>query len=95
VIASAFQVVVFLERRRQPDGSVRRSVTEIVEVNGFVTDGQVNQRPIFRVKDGRLQWTGNWPHERIKRRLYEAGFSDDDIQGALGGRGEWWRRGED
>jgi pilus assembly protein CpaF len=95
VIASAFQVVVFLERRRQPDGSVCRHVTEIVEVNGFVTDGVVNQRPIFRVKDGRLQWTGNWPHERIKRRLYEAGFSDDDIQGALGGHGEWWRRGED
>ncbi|NJM40708.1 MAG: hypothetical protein HC853_08020 [Anaerolineae bacterium] len=45
VIAAAFQCVVFLERRRQPDGSYRRFVTQITEVNGLVNDGVTVQNP--------------------------------------------------
>jgi pilus assembly protein CpaF len=91
VISSAFQTIVFLERRRQPDGSFRRFVTEIDELNGFVSDGQVNQKSIFRLRDNQLLWTGNWPHERIKRRILEAGFADRDVQDALSGRRILWR----
>ena len=93
IVAAAFQQVVFLERRRQPDGSFQRTVTELVELNGFVSDGVINQKPIFRLQNGRLEWTKNWPHERTKRRLLDAGFTDKDIQDALAGRREMWRGG--
>jgi pilus assembly protein CpaF len=92
IVAAAFQCVVFLERRRQPDGSFRRFVSEIVELNGFVSDGVINQKSLFRMQDGQLEWTRNWPHERIKRRLHEAGFTDRDIQDALMGRVDMWRQ---
>jgi pilus assembly protein CpaF len=99
VIASAFQCVVFLERRRQPDGSFHRYVTQITEVNGFVTDNTTVQKPLFRL-DGSpstsfgagLRWTQQWPHERIKRRIHDAGFSDADIEAALTGRARLWER---
>jgi pilus assembly protein CpaF len=98
VIASAFQCVVFLERRRQPDGSFRRFVTQITEVNGFVTDNTTVQKPLFRFEGSDpstsfgagLLWTQQWPHERIKRRIHDAGFSEDDIEAALTGRVRLW-----
>jgi len=30
-------------------------------------------------------------HERIKRRMFDVGFTDKDIQDALAGRREMWR----
>lgn len=90
IVAAAFQYIVFLERRRQPDGSFHRAVTEIVELNGFVSDGVVNQKPIFLYQNGRLEWTKNWPHERIKRRFFDAGFTDRDVQDALSGQVALW-----
>jgi hypothetical protein len=90
--------VVFLERRRQPDGSFRRHVTQITEVNGFVTDNTTVQKPLFRFEGSDpstsfgagLRWTQQWPHERIKRRIQDAGFSEDDIEAALTGRARLW-----
>ena len=92
IIASAFQCVVFLERRRQLDGSYRRFVTQINEVNGFVSDGITNQKPLFKQAstNGELIWTGQWPHERIKKRLAYAGFSEQDLSDALQGRSRPW-----
>ncbi|NJM41948.1 MAG: Flp pilus assembly complex ATPase component TadA [Anaerolineae bacterium] len=91
IIASAFQCVVFLERRRQADGGYRRCVTQINEVNGFVADGVSNQLPLFQFADGALMWTGNWPHPRIVKRIRDAGFDESVIQDALQGRRELWR----
>lgn len=91
VIASAFQCVVFLERRRQPDGSFKRFVTQINEVNGHVVDGVTVQKPLFVFENGQLCWTRQWPHERIKRRIHDAGFSDADIERALVGIDQLWR----
>jgi len=82
-VASAFQLVIFLERIRQADGAYRRYVTEIVELNGFVSDGVVNQKKLFALQNGKLAWTQHWPHERTRRRLLEAGFTDRDIEEAL------------
>jgi pilus assembly protein CpaF len=90
VIASAFQCVIFLERRRQPDGAFRRFVTQITEVNGFVSDNVTVQKPLFRFEQGELRWTQQWPHERIKGRIHDAGFSDDDIHAALTGCARLW-----
>lgn len=90
VIASAFQCVVFLERRRQPDGSFKRFVTQINEVNGHVVDSVTVQKPLFQFEDGQLHWTRQWPHERIKRRVHDAGFDDNDIESALTGAGRMW-----
>ena len=90
IVAAAFQYIVFLERRRQPDGSFHRTVAEIVELNGFVSDGLINQKPLFQTQNGKLEWTKNWPHERIKSRFYDAGFTDRDIQDALSGRVALW-----
>lgn len=73
VIASAFQMVVFIERKRQPDGSFRRFVSQINEVNGFVSDGVTVQKPLFRYEDGELRWTNQWPHDRISKRITNAG----------------------
>ena len=90
IIASAFQCVVFAERRRQPDGSFRRYVAQITEVSGVVSDGVTAQKPLFRFEDGELRWTKQWPHERIRRRIHEAGFSDRDIEAALTGGTRLW-----
>ena len=90
VISSAFQCVVFLERRRQPDGSFKRFVTQINEVNGHVVDSVTVQKPLFHFEDGQLHWTRQWPHERIKRRIHDAGFDDSDIESALTGAGRMW-----
>ena len=90
IIASAFQCVVFAERRRQVDGSFRRFVTQITEVSGVVSDGVTALKPLFRFEDGELRWTKQWPHERIRRRIHEAGFSDRDIEAALTGRARLW-----
>jgi Flp pilus assembly CpaF family ATPase len=90
IIASAFQCVVFLERHRQPDGSFRRFVTQINEVNGMVSDGVTNQKQMFRFDNGKLIWTKQWPHDRIKRRMAEHGFSEEDIRKALEGRWQPW-----
>lgn len=95
IIAQAFQVIVFLQRRRQPDGSFRRGVVEIMECNGYVRDGKINLVPIFALSPaGRLEWTGHRPHERIKRRIFDAGFSEQDIEDALNGRAQHWRSRE-
>jgi len=91
VIASAFQCVVFLERRRQPDGSFKRYVTQINEVNGHVVDGVTVQKPLFIFDDGQLQWTRQWPHERIKHRIHDAGYTDADIEAALSGQRQFWK----
>lgn len=90
IIASAFQCVVMLERRRNPDGSYQRLVTQINEVNGFISDGMAQQKPLFRLVDGQLKWTRQWPHDRLKRRILDAGFSEKDIQDALEGRTRLW-----
>jgi pilus assembly protein CpaF len=82
-VAAAFQLIVFLQRMRLPNGSFARFVTEIVELNGLVGDGVVQQRKLFAWQAGRLEWTRQWPHERTKRRLFEAGFSDRDIESAF------------
>ena len=79
VIASAFQIVVFLERQRMPDGSYRRLVTQINEVNGLVSDGVINQKQLFRMEGGQLVWTKAWPHERVRRRLGEANVSENTL----------------
>jgi Flp pilus assembly CpaF family ATPase len=91
LIASAFQVAVFLERRRLTDGSFKRSVAAINEHNGLVTDGNIHRQPMFTMQQGVLAWTKLWPHERIKRRLFDAGFHDVDIESALTGRAKLWQ----
>jgi Flp pilus assembly CpaF family ATPase len=91
LIASAFQVAVFLERRRQPDGSFRRFVTAINEHNGLVTEGNIQRQPMFAMQNGVLIWTKLWPHERIKRRMADASFNDSDIESALTGRVRLWQ----
>ena len=90
-VASAFQCVVFLKRVRQPDGSIKRFVTEIAELNGFVQNGRINQQSLFKWKDGALAWTHNWPDGRIKTRILGAGFSETHIEAALTGRAQLWR----
>jgi pilus assembly protein CpaF len=90
VIAAAFQCVVFLERRRQLDGSYRRLVTQITEVNGLVADGVTVQKPMFTFSSGELVWTKQWPHERLLRRLSEHGFTQRDIELALQGKARLW-----
>ncbi|NJM42123.1 MAG: CpaF family protein [Anaerolineae bacterium] len=90
VIASAFQMVVFIERRRQPDGSFKRFVTQINEINGFVSDGVTVQKPLFRYENGELRWSQQWPHDRIKKRILDAGFVERDIEQALTGRARFW-----
>ena len=90
IIAAAFQCVVFMERRRLADGSYRRTVTQINEVNGFVNDGLTVQKPLFQWASGELRWSNQWPHERLKARIHEAGFSDRDIEAALAGRARLW-----
>ena len=90
VIAAAFQCVVYLERRRQPDGSYRRFVTQITEVNGLVADGVTVQKPIFTFSGGALVWTKQWPHERILRCLFEHGFTNRDVEQALTGNTRFW-----
>jgi len=82
-VATAFQLVVFLQRVTNPDGSYSRRVTEIVEFNGFVTDSMVNQRRLFAWQNGRLEWTRQLPHERILRRFHDAGYTTHDIEAAL------------
>lgn len=91
LIASAFQVAVFLERRREPDGSFRRYVAAINEHNGLVTDGNIHRQPMFTMQSGVLTWTKLWPHERIKRRITDAGFSNVEIEAALTGRARLWQ----
>ena len=90
-VASAFQCVVFLKRVRQPDGSIKRFVTEIAELNGFVQNGRINQQSLFKWKDSALAWTHNWPDGRIKTRILGAGFSETHIEAALTGRAQLWR----
>ena len=90
IIASAFQCVVFMERRRLSDGSYRRTVTQINEVNGYVSDGLTVQKPLFLFEGGELSWSNQWPHDRLKRHIFEAGFSDRDIEAALTGRARLW-----
>ncbi len=91
IIASAFQCIVFLERRRRPDGSFQRYVTQITEVNGLVSDGLTAQKPLFRFADGELRWTQQWPHDRIRQRIHDAGFTDRDIEAALTGQAHMWQ----
>ena len=55
--------------------------------NGLVSDEVVNQKQLFRFINGRLEWTRQWPHERIKRRIAEAGFGEEQVRAALEGRG--------
>jgi pilus assembly protein CpaF len=86
LIASAFQVVVFLERRRMPNGAFQRRVTAIHELNGLIGEGAIHRTVVFEQRDGALTWTGNWPHDRIKRRIHDAGFTQSDIEAALQGR---------
>jgi hypothetical protein len=43
------------------------------------------------MQNGMLTWTKLWPHERIKRRMRDAGFSDSDIEAALTGRVKLWQ----
>ena len=90
-VASAFQVVVFLKRVRQPDGSTRRFVTEITELSGFVQNGRISQQKLFERQGGALTWTRSWPHERIKTRILDAGFSQAHIEAALNGTRRLWR----
>ena len=92
-VASAFQCVVFLRRFPQPDGSFRRCVIEIAELNGFVNDGVVNQKLLFKLTNGRLEWTRQWPHERTRQRILDAGFTQGDIEAALAGRAQLWQSG--
>jgi len=92
VIASAFQMVVFIERRRLPDGSFKRFVSQINEVNGFVSDEVTVQKPLFRYDFGELRWTNQWPHERISKRMIDAGFTENDIEQALSGRARFWEQ---
>ncbi len=80
VIASAFQIVVFLERQRMPNGSYRRLVTQINEVNGLVRDGVINQKQLFRMEGGQLVWTKAWPHERVRRRFIESRVNDNNLR---------------
>jgi pilus assembly protein CpaF len=90
MVARAFQMIVFIERRRQPDGSYRRFVTQINELNGHVQSDQITQQKLFETQNGQLAWTRAQPHERTKRRFYEAGFTDKDILDALNGRSRPW-----
>lgn len=91
LIASAFQIVVFLEKRRRRDGSLHRYVSAINELNGFVSDHAIHRQALFQMQDGHLEWTRVWPHERIKRRILEAGFTENDIDDALNGRKAMWQ----
>jgi pilus assembly protein CpaF len=91
IAASAFQCVVHIERRYGPDGVCERRVRRINEVNGHVADGVINQRPIFDTgADGALVWTRGFPHERVKRRMHQAGFDDRQIHDALSGAWRPW-----
>jgi pilus assembly protein CpaF len=90
-VASAFQLVIFLARRRQPDGSFKRSVVEIIESPGHVREGRVVLNPIFTLRDGRLVWTNYRLHERLREKIINAGFSDTDIEAALQGKLGKWR----
>lgn len=95
VIASAFQCIVFLERRRQPDGAYHRFVTQIHEVNGFVNAGMPQQLPLFEMRDGQLVWTGHWPHRRMLDRISQAGFGEQDVQAVLAGQLRPWEARHD
>jgi pilus assembly protein CpaF len=86
MIASSFQVVVFLERRRMSNGAFQRQVTAIHELNGLIGDGAIHRTAIFEQRDGALVWTGNWPHGRIRRRISESGFAQRDVEAALNGK---------
>jgi pilus assembly protein CpaF len=90
-VATAFQCIVFLKRVRQADGSIRRFVTEIAELNGFVPNGKINQQRLFEWRDGALVWTRNWPHEHIKARIRDAGLGESLIEAALTGRARLWQ----
>jgi pilus assembly protein CpaF len=94
-IAAAFQTVVFLKRVRAPSGATRRFVTEIVDVSGYVQNGRISQHKLFErrggAETGALVWTRNWPHERSKTRILEAGFSEAHIEAALNGQRKLWR----
>ena len=53
--------------------------------------GNIQRQPMCTMQDSSLTWTKLWPHERIKRRLTDAGFSDRDIEAALTGRARLWQ----
>ncbi|NJM40709.1 MAG: hypothetical protein HC853_08025 [Anaerolineae bacterium] len=40
--------------------------------------------------DGELCWTKQWPHERLKHRLNQHGFTERDIEQALSGKARLW-----
>jgi pilus assembly protein CpaF len=90
-VASAFQLVVFLARRRMPDGSYKRGVLEIVESPGHVREGRPVLNPIFVLRDGKLTWTNYRLHERVREKIINAGFSEAEIEAALQGKLGKWR----
>ena len=90
-VAAAFQVVVFLARRRQPDGSFRRGVVEIVESPGHVREGRPVLNPIFTLRDGTLTWTNYRLHDAVRQKIINAGFGERDIEAALAGKLGKWR----
>jgi len=62
------------------DSAGRRRVDEVLAVSGRVEHDQVEASPVFRLRDGRLGWTGQYPPH--VERYQAAGY---DLVEVLGG----------
>ena len=90
MVARAFQMVVFIERKLMPDGSNRRLITQINELSGHVQNDLVSQQRLFEMTPQGLTWTKAQPQDRTRRYLRNAGFTDQDVIDALNGRIQPW-----
>ena len=74
-IATALHLVVHLSRLRLPDGSETRRVTGIGEVRDRLEGEEIVVEPLWEWRGEALEWTGNFPSERLRRRLLDrAGY---------------------
>ncbi|NJM39297.1 MAG: CpaF family protein [Anaerolineae bacterium] len=94
MVARAFHLVVFIERRTQVDGSSRRMITQINELSGHVQNDVISQQRLFEYTPAQgLVWTKAMPQERTKRRLVDAGITEKLMLDALNGRIQPWLNG--
>jgi Flp pilus assembly CpaF family ATPase len=89
-VASALDLVVFVNMQRRRGQSARRYVSHVIEVNGLAESGGIARSELFapRTYGGLAEPTGVRPSERILEALAYAGF---DLQALTAPDGGWHR----
>jgi len=88
-IATALHLVVHLTRIRLPDGSETRRVTGVGEVRDRLEGEEIVVEPLWEWDGETLRWTGNFPSERLRKRLLERAGYDFRAEVAQRAGEEW------